>query len=61
MHERKQEEIHVNRLRCEHNPTSTLGDLAVIFIDTVVRCSSSSLTRGLVYLCLRLITEAVTE
>lgn len=42
-------------------PLSILGNLAILFIDTVVRCLSSSPTRGLVYLCLKLIAGTVRE
>lgn len=41
-------------------PLPIVGNLATVFIDTVVS-SSSSPTRGLVYLCLKLIAGTVTE
>ena len=40
---------------------SSLGNLAIIFLDTVVRSSSSSPTRGLVCLFWKLIAGTVTE
>lgn len=57
-----EEEICCENLLGEDNhPTLiSIGNVAIIFIDIVVGCSSSP-TSGLVYLCLKLIAATATE